>query len=103
MDFPTIALLTDFGERDGFVGILKGIMLSRLDLPVPIVDISHQVEPQNIRQASWILQSALPYFPGNTIFVCIVDPGVGSQEQASLLCYWPQRKQIFIAPDNSLL
>jgi len=103
MDFPTIALLTDFGDRDGFVGVMKGVMLHKLVAPVPLVDISHQIEPQNIRQALWVLESALPYFPNKTIFLCIVDPGVGTAEQAALLCHWPQRKQLFITPDNGLL
>ncbi len=103
MDFPIIALLTDFGERDGFVGVIKGVMLCKLDAPAPMVDISHQVEPQNIRQALWILENALPYFPPKTVFVCIVDPGVGTTEQAALLCHWPQQEQIFIGPDNGLL
>jgi S-adenosylmethionine hydrolase len=103
MDFPTIALLTDFGERDGFVGVMKGVMLSRLQAPVPLVDISHQIEPQDIRQGMWVLESVYRYFPANTVFVCIVDPGVGSPDQASLLAYWPECRQIFIAPDNGLL
>lgn len=103
MDFPTIALLTDFGERDGFVGIMKGVMHSKLQTPVPIVDISHQIEPQNIRQGMWVLENAYRYFPPKTIFVAIVDPGVGNPEQASLFCYWPEHQQAFIAPDNGLL
>lgn len=98
-----IALLTDFGERDGFVGIMKGVMHHKLQAPVPMVDISHQIEPQNIRQGMWVLENAYRYFPTKTIFVAIIDPGVGSTEQASLLCYWPEREQAFIAPDNGLL
>lgn len=103
MDFPTIALLTDFGERDGFVGVMKGVIYSKLDNPVPVVDISHGVAPQDIRHGMWILENALSYFPPKTIFVTIVDPGVGGASQASLLCYWPKRNQVFIAPDNGLL
>jgi len=103
MDFPSIALLTDFGDRDGFVGVMKGVLLSRLAQPVPIVDISHQIEPQNIRQALWVLGSAYSYFPPKSIFINVVDPGVGCGEQASLLAFWPEREQIFIAPDNGLL
>lgn len=103
MDFPTIALLTDFGERDGFVGVMKGVIHTKLDRPVPIVDISHGIAPQDIRHGIWILENAVAYFPTKTIFVAIVDPAVGSAEQASLLCYNPSRNQIFIAPDNGLL
>lgn len=103
MDFPTIALLTDFGERDGFVGVMKGVIYSKLDAPVPVVDISHGVAPQDIRHGMWILENAVSYFPPKTVFVSIVDPGVGSTEQASLLCYCPVRNQVFIAPDNGLL
>jgi S-adenosyl-L-methionine hydrolase (adenosine-forming) len=50
-----------------------------------------------------VLGSAHPYFPAKTTFVTIVDPGVGNLDQASLLCYWPERQQAFIAPDNGLL
>jgi S-adenosylmethionine hydrolase len=103
MDLPIIALLTDFGDRDGFVGVMKGVMLNLLQQPVPLVDISHQIAPQDIRQAMWVLESAYPYFPPKTIFMNVVDPGVGSREQASLLAFWPEREQLFIAPDNGLL
>jgi S-adenosyl-L-methionine hydrolase (adenosine-forming) len=61
MNFPSIALLTDFGERDGFVGLMKSVILSKLEASVPLIDISHQIEPQNIFQASWVLKRALPY------------------------------------------
>lgn len=54
-----MALLTDFGERDGYVGVMKGVMLSLLDQPVPMVDLSHQIEPQNMRQAMWMLDSPI--------------------------------------------
>jgi len=103
MDFPSIALLTDFSDRDGFVGVMKGVMLSLLSQPVPMIDISHQIEPQNIRQGMWVLDSAYPYFPAKTIFLSVVDPGVGHAEQACLLAFCPQRQQLFIAPDNGLL
>ena len=103
MDFPSIALLTDFGEHDGFVGVMKGVMLHLLEQPVPMVDISHQIEPQNIRQAMWVLESAYAYFPEKTVFLCVIDPGVGNREQACLLAFWPERQQVFIAPDNGLL
>jgi S-adenosylmethionine hydrolase len=103
MEFPTIALLTDFGERDGFVGVMKGVMLSKLQTPVPMIDISHGIAPQNVRQGLWVLENAYRYFPAKTVFLAIVDPGVGSAEQACLLCYWPERQQAFMAPDNGLL
>lgn len=102
MDFPSIALLTDFGERDGFVGVMKGVILSQLQQPVPIVDISHQIEPQNIRQGMWVLESSYPYFPAKTVFVCVVDPAVGNPNQAPLLLFWPERQQAFLGPDNGL-
>lgn len=103
MDFPSVALLTDFGERDGFVGVLKGVMLSRLDQAVPLVDISHHIAPQDIWQGAWVLGSAYPFFAAKTVFVAIVDPHVGSDDQAALIAYWPEREQVFIAPDNGLL
>jgi S-adenosylmethionine hydrolase len=103
MNFPTIALLTDFGDRDGFVGVLKSVLYSRLTQAVSVFDLCHHIEPQNIRHGAWVLQSALPYLPNQTVLVGVVDPAVGSEDQSSLVVYHPKKAQIFIAPDNGLL
>lgn len=96
---PLIALLTDFGLRDHYVGTMKGVLLS-INPHARIVDISHDVEPQNISEAGYLLWSSYRYFPPGTIFVCIVDPGVGSARHilaVHTLHYF------FIAPENGLL
>jgi hypothetical protein len=100
---PSVAFLTDFGERDGFAGIMKGIVLRDFGLPLPLVDITHGIEPQNIRQGLWVLNNAFSWFGPNTVFVCVVDPHVGTAEQIPLLAWWPEKRQAFVAPDNGLL
>ena len=95
-----IALLTDFGLNDGFVGSMKGVILSSLPPTVQIVDVTHSVEPQNIDEAAYLLWSVFNYFPKGTIFVCVVDPGVGSKRK--ILCLQTDRFY-FLAPDNGLL
>ena len=67
-----ITLLTDFGTRDYFVGCMKGVILN-IHPPVRLVDISHEVEPQNILEAAFLLKSAYRYFPKGTIHVVVVD------------------------------
>lgn len=94
-----IALLTDFGTKDYFVGAMKGVIL-RIDPNVRIVDITHEVAPQNIRSAGFTLRACYRNFPVGTIFVAVVDPGVGSQRRAILV---ETADYYFIAPDNGLL
>ncbi len=85
--------------RDPFVGIVKGVILSRSP-SARIVDLSHGIPPQDLRAAALALRSAVDYFPENTLFVCVVDPGVGSQRR--ILWARSDRHQ-FLAPDNGLL
>ncbi|HQU83523.1 MAG TPA: SAM-dependent chlorinase/fluorinase [Pyrinomonadaceae bacterium] len=94
-----IALLTDFGTRDYYVGAMKGVILS-INENANIIDISHEIEPQNIRSASFVLANCFQNFPAKTIFVAVVDPGVGSERKAILV---ETDKYYFIAPDNGLL
>lgn len=94
-----IALLTDFGTRDYFVGAMKGAILTVCAKAV-IVDITHEIEPQNIRAASFTLRACYRNFPPKTIFVAVVDPGVGSQRRAILV---EAENYFFVAPDNGLL
>ncbi len=104
MTMPLIALLTDFGNKDGFAGVMKGVIYSLIQTPnLNIVDISHEVEPQNINQGRWILENSYEHFPPHTVFVCVVDPKVGDEQQKHLLAYWEERQQFFIAPDNGLI
>lgn len=96
---PIITLLTDFGEQDDYVGAMKGVILNIVP-DVQLVDISHQVKPQNIRQAASILDNLCRYYPPYTIHVVVVDPGVGSERQPIAL---KTSLGIFIAPDNGVL
>jgi S-adenosylmethionine hydrolase len=94
-----ITLTTDFGLADGYVGTMKGVILS-IDPTATIVDISHDIPPQDVREAAYALYAAYPYFPQGTIHVVVVDPGVGSQRRAIAL-RTPQAA--FVAPDNGVL
>ncbi|MBW2434981.1 MAG: SAM-dependent chlorinase/fluorinase [Deltaproteobacteria bacterium] len=96
---PVITLLTDFGGADEYVGVMKGVMLS-ICPSVTVVDISHQLEPQDIVQAAYMVPAYFHYFPEGTIHIVVVDPGVGSQ-RAVLAVHF--RRHFFIAPDNGVL
>lgn len=94
-----IALLTDFGTKDYFVGAMKGVILS-INENAKIIDITHEIEPQNICAASFTLRACYKNFPKKTIFLTVVDPGVGSERRAILV---ETENYYFIAPDNGLL
>ena len=94
-----ITLTTDFGLQDPYVAAAKGVILS-INPQVTIVDISHDVQPQNIRQAAFLLSITHEYFPKGTIHMAIVDPGVGTERRAVLLV---TPTAFFIAPDNGVL
>ena len=76
-----ITLLTDFGLKDGYVGIMKGVILG-INPTATLIDLSHQIPPQDIQTAGFQLATAHPYFPLDTIYLVVVDPGVGSQREA---------------------
>lgn len=94
-----IALLTDFGTKDYFVGAMKGVILS-IAASARIVDITHEIPAQNTRAAAFTLKNCYGNFPSQTIFTAVVDPGVGSARRALLV---ETEKYFFIAPDNGLL
>lgn len=94
-----IALLTDFGTKDYFVGAMKGAILS-INSEARIIDISHRNERHNIASAGFTLSACYEDFPKKTIFVAVVDPGVGSDRRAILV---ETDDYYFIAPDNGLL
>ncbi|RPI06691.1 MAG: hypothetical protein EHM64_01945 [Ignavibacteriae bacterium] len=94
-----IALLTDFGLQDAYVSSMKGVMLS-INSSLNIVDITHEIQPYRIRQAAYVLWAVYNYFPQGTIFVNVVDPGVGSTRRIIVM---KSKKYTFIAPDNGLL
>lgn len=94
-----ISLLTDFGTQDAFAGIMKGVILG-INPAVSLVDLSHEIPPQDILAGALLLRSAAPFFPPGTIHVAVVDPGVGSARRALLV---ETRNTFFIGPDNGLL
>ena len=80
---PTV-LLTDFGLRDAYVGMMKGV-IAGIAPEALVIDLSHQVAPQNVREATFSLFVSYRYFPSGTVFCCVVDPGVGSARRAVAL------------------
>jgi len=90
--------MTDFGVGDGDVGVLKGVALAIVP-DAQLIDITHTVAPQNVASGAWILSASYRYFPRGTVFVCVVDPGVGSSRRPIAVAAgdW-----YFVGPDNGL-
>lgn len=95
---PVVAWLTDFGLADGYVGVMKGVALG-IAPDIQLLDITHEIGPQDIFAGAWILATSYRYFPQGTIFVCVVDPGVGSMRRPVAIHagHW-----FFVGPDNGL-
>jgi S-adenosylmethionine hydrolase len=94
-----ITLTTDFGLKDGNVGVMKGVILG-IAPQVQIVDLSHNIHPQDILEAGLILRRSAPYFPSGTIHIVVVDPGVGTHRRP--LAAWIS-KQFYVGPDNGTI
>ncbi len=101
---PTIALLTDFGTTDAYVGTMKGV-IAGICPEARIIDLGHELPPQDLRAGAYALWSSYRYFPDGTIFCAVVDPGVGSTRRAvGVNLRTPRRRTMqVIAPDNGLL
>lgn len=99
MPVPIITLTTDFGLNDGYVAAIKGVILSRM-ASVTIVDLCHNIGPQDIDQAAWVVKNTFIYFPAGSIHVIVVDPGVGSDRAIVGLS---AHGHCFLAPDNGVL
>jgi S-adenosylmethionine hydrolase len=97
---PTIVFMTDFGTLDDSVPICKGVMYSVMP-EVRVVDLTHQVTPFSILDGARFLYGATPYFPAGTVFVVVIDPGVGSTRKAVIIK--SKRGQYFVLPDNGLI
>jgi len=95
----TISLTTDFGIRNGFVGVLKGVIY-KIAPETKIVDISHTIAAQDIHEGAFALWRAYSFFPNNTVHVFVVDPGVGTQRRPMAAKIG---SQFFVGPDNGLL
>ena len=96
---PHIALLTDFGLDDPYVGQVKAVLAARLP-NVRCLDISHGVRPHNLLQGGFFLAASRHFFPTGTLFMAVIDPGVGTERAIVLL---EKHGQLFLAPDNGLL
>jgi len=95
---PIITLTTDFGLKDPFVGIMKGVILG-INPEAEIIDISHNISPQNILEAAHVITMGYRYFPSFTIHVVVVDPGVGGRRMPLLVS---ADNHYFIGPDNGV-
>jgi hypothetical protein len=96
---PVITLMTDFGLHDAYVGMMKGVILSICPSAV-IVDLTHEIAPQDIREAAFCMQTAYRFFPPGTVHVMVVDPGVGTNRAAIAL---KTSEYVFVGPDNGSL
>ncbi len=96
--YPVVALMTDFGTGDGDVGVMKGV-IAGITPEAHLIDITHDIPPQRVASGAWVLASSYRYFPASTVFVCVVDPGVGSSRGAIAL---HAGEWFFVGPDNGL-
>ena len=98
-EVPTIALLTDFGTRDSYVGAVKAV-IATINPNARVIDIAHNVRAHDVREGAYALWSSFRFFPRGTIFVAIVDPGVGSSREILIV---EAGEYTFLAPENGLL
>ena len=94
-----LTLCTDFGTRDGYVAAMKGVILSIVPRAL-VVDIGHEVAPQDVAMGAYLLASASGFFPRGTVHCAVVDPGVGSARRALAV---RTARYLYVAPDNGLL
>ena len=94
-----ISLITDFGLKDNFVGVMKAVIL-KINPQAQIVDICHEAKPHDILEAAFLLRSSFKYFPNGSVHLVVVDPGVGSERKKLLV---KTKDYFFIAPDNGVL
>jgi len=96
---PIVALMSDFGNSDGYAGVMKGVLLSLCPEARPI-DISHKVTSFSISSAAYVLFSLWGWYPPGTVFLSVVDPGVGSQRRE---CIATDGTRLVVTPDNGTL
>jgi S-adenosylmethionine hydrolase len=94
-----ITLTTDFGIKDPFAGIMKGV-IAGINPDAVVIDLGHGVAPQNIREAAFILFISVPYFPRGTVHTVVVDPGVGGRRRAIAV---ETEDYLLVGPDNGVL
>jgi hypothetical protein len=93
-----VTITTDFGIIDPYVGVMKGVMLC-IEPGLTIVDITNEIEPQNIMQAAYAVSASFEYFPKGTAHLCVVDPGVGSERRPIIV---EAGGYYFVGPDNGV-
>lgn len=97
-NFTLVALLSDFGNADTYVGVMKGV-IARISPTTQTVDLTHAIPPQNVALASFQLGSTWPYFPEGTVYLAVVDPGVGGQRRAIAI---QVAAGLLVGPDNGV-
>src|SRR5690242_11334339 len=97
---PTIVFMTDFGTANDAVAICKAVILG-IAPEARLMDITHQVTPFQIEEAARFLAGVTPYYPADTIFLVVVDPGVGTSRKAVIVK--TKKRQYFVLPDNGLI
>lgn len=94
-----IALLTDFSWHSWYLGVMKGV-IKGINPSVRVIDLCHDVSSQDVREGSFILSNSFSYFPRGSIFLCVVDPGVGTKRKNIVV---RTEDHLFVAPDNGIL
>lgn len=94
-----ITLTSDFGLKDPYVAEMKGVILT-INPQATIIDVTHCVEKFDIRMGAFVLASAAPYFPKDTIHLAVIDPDVGTERRAILI---QTKRSFFVGPDNGVL
>ncbi len=93
-----LTITTDFGYRDSYVPVMKGV-IARIAPDVRVVDVTHDITPQDVMEAAYVLRGVVPHFPSQTVHLVVVDPGVGSKRR----CVAVRKKdQRFVGPDNGI-
>jgi len=95
---PIITVTTDFGTADAYVGTMKGVMLD-IAPDARLVDVTHQIKPQDVRQTAYVLYTLYRFFPSHTVHLVVVDPGVGGARRAVAL---RTPRGTFVGPDNGV-
>ena len=94
-----ITLTTDFGYKDPYVGVMKGVILNRCP-DSTVVDLTHGITPHSVLEANFSIRGSYSYFPEGTLHVIVVDPGVGSRRR---ILFLQKEEHRFLAPDNGVL
>ncbi len=95
---PLLTLLTDFGLQDIYVGVMKGA-IAHINPALTVIDLTHQIPPQDVVAARFNLLTAVPYFPDGTVHVAVVDPGVGGSRQAIAIQF---QQGFLVGPNNGI-